>query len=182
MLIATRRFVAETFDRNAEERILGRLSEGARAAVEAASRSQWCPGSSWSEFIEAVGEEDSSTPTRFEHMRKVGRFMATEATGTYLRLLLKLFSPGMFLRKLPSFFERDIRPGKLEADISALDRGRVTISIKGADWFPYLSPVAAGWVEYVFEQIGVRESRWDFVRPSMDDVRSGDILYEISWT
>lgn len=181
ILRATDTCLNETFDPAAQDRIRGRLSDQTRQVTDKLTRSQWYPGRCWNELIEAACEEESSQQARVDLMRTVGRYLAMDATGTYLRLLLKLFTPGMFLRKMPSFFERDIRPGHVTADLSDLDNRRVMLTIQGGDAFSYLGPIAAGWIQFIFDQIGVKQSKVHIVRPPTDIVRSGDILYEITW-
>jgi hypothetical protein len=181
ILRATETCLNESFDAAAQDRIRGRLSDRTRQVTGNLTRSHWYPGSCWNELIEAVSAEESSHSAKVDRMRTIGRYLAMDATGTYLRLLLKLFTPGMFLRKLPSFFERDMRPGHVKSDLSDLDNRRVMLSIEGAEAFSYLAPIAAGWIQFVFDQIGVKKSKVHIVRPPTDVVRSGDILFEITW-
>lgn len=181
IIIATDRCVREVYDAPTQERIRGRLSEETRQKTEKVARSQWYPASCWTELIESACHEEHSPASRVERMKTVGRYLAMDATGTYLRLLLKLFTPGMFLRRLPTFFERDMRPGKVTADLSALDDRRVLLTILGAEEFCYLAPISSGWIEFVFEQIGVKGSDVNIVSPSGDETRSDDIRLEITW-
>lgn len=181
ILIATDRCVREVYDPAAQERIRGRISEETRQLTQKIARSQWYPGHCWTEVIEAACQEEHSPADRLDKMRTLGRYLAMDATGTYLRLLLKLFTPGMFLRRLPTFFERDMRPGKVTTDLSALDERRVTLSIAGAGEFSYLASISGGWIEFVFEQIGVKGSDVKIVSPIGDEIRSDNIRLDITW-
>ncbi len=181
ILQATDRCIRETYDPATEQRIRGRLSETTRELTQKIARSRWYPASCWTEMIESACEEESTPDSRLERMRMVGRYLAMDATGTYLRLLLKLFTPGLFLRRLPTFFERDMRPGKVEADLSALDERRVLLAIVGAEKFSYLASISSGWIDFVFEQIGVKGSAIRVVSPPPDVTRSDDIRLKITW-
>lgn len=181
IIIATDKCVREVYDPAAQERIRSRLSDETRQQTESIARSKWYPATCWTELIESACQEEHSPSNRLERMRTVGRYLAMDATGTYLRLLLKLFTPGMFLRRLPTFFERDMRPGKVTADLSALDDRKVILSILGAEDFSYLASISSGWIEFVFEQIGVKASDVKIASPSGDQSRSDDIRLEITW-
>jgi hypothetical protein len=181
IVMATDRYVRELYDPSAQERIRGRLSEDTRQTNEKLARSKWYPAGCWTELIESVVQEAPSPADRLERMKTVGRYLAMDATGTYLRLLLKLFTPGLFLRRLPTFFERDMRPGRVATDLSKLDDRKVLLTILGADEFSYLAPISSGWIEYVFEQIGVKGSDVKILNPTGDVTRSGDIRLEITW-
>ena len=181
IIMATDRCVREVYDPAAQERIRGRLSTDTRQRIEDLSRSQWYPASTWTELVDSASEEEVSPTDRLDRMQTIGRYLAMDATGTYLRLLLKLFTPGLFLRRLPTFFERDMRPGKVKTDLSALDDRRVILTIRGAESFSYLAPISSGWIEFVFEQIGVKGSDVKIVNPVGDVTRSDDIRLEITW-
>lgn len=100
-----------------------------------------------------------------------GRFAAQEATNTFLRLLMKVLTPNLFAKKLPSLYLRDNSKGKVDVEVA--DESLV-VTISNAKGFAHLPPMTMGWVLFALESMGkvpdtTHVSNWSFSNPDPDE-------------
>jgi hypothetical protein len=128
------------------------------------------------QIIANVGsnEPDASREALFQ----CGKYMAREATNTFLKILLKLLTPGLLAKKLPELLKRDFTSGRLVAEMN----GR-TLSCEYIDMgeFEHCIAMAPGFVATAFEAMGKKIEKveipgWSLDKPSMDRAR-----YELTW-
>jgi len=96
-----------------------------------------------------------------------GRFMANEATNTFMRLLMKVLTPGLFAKKLPDLWRRDCTHGKLELQV---DDRSLTLNLSDMDGHDHIGAVMPGYVGFALERMGrvvqdVTLEGWSLAKP-----------------
>ncbi len=111
-----------------------------------------------------------------------GRFVATEATNTFLKLFMKVLTPTLFAKKVPDIWERDHKgSGRFETDVTKADEGRIGMKLVGADGSDHIGIAAIGFITYGLNNMGkrdikVKQTGWSLATPSPHEVS-----YEITW-
>src|ERR1041385_2186448 len=68
------------------------------------------------QIVDVVGKRNDDRSREALHI--CGRYVAREATNTFLKLLMKLLNPGIFAKKLPDIFSRDFSSGRMTVEMN----------------------------------------------------------------
>src|SRR5262245_11110223 len=134
------------------KQLLDGLSPETKTAIATAKEATWVPLRTMSEVhraIASLGNGDESSART--HLIESGKYSATEASNTFLKLLMKLLTPVMFAKKLPDFWRRDCNIGKLVVDVND---ERIRCRLEGLAELDHVAPVAAGYVTFALEAMG----------------------------
>ena len=154
----------------------------ARPLAAKASRGEWVPARYWSSTIEAIAQEHPDLEQRHDAIVAFGRFMAEEAVGSYLKLLLRVLTPSMFLRRLPATFEHDIRPGSVTVDTSQMaERRLITITQHNVEGLAYVWTVGAGWVAQALSFTGLKGVKGRTLSPALDQPFASEGTFKVWW-
>lgn len=160
--------------------VFDRFSPSVRSTLETVKAIEWYPVEQMSEINQTIvdmlgkGDEDRAR----EAMIACGRYMATEATNTFLRLLMRVLTPGLFAKKLPDLWARDCSGGKVTVDVS---NERLICRLTGVKDFAHCGPVSLGWATFALQNMGkpVVSSKlhaWSLATPNPDEV-----WFEAAW-
>ena len=110
--------------------------------------------------------------------RSCGKFMAREATNTFLRLLMRMLTPNLFAKKLPDLWKRDCTGGRLQVQV---DEQKLVCHIYDAEGYDHLAAVATGYATFALETMGKVVEKttihgWSVERP----YQQGD-WFELIW-
>lgn len=108
-------------------------------------------------------------------LERCGEYIASHATGTFLRLLMKIFTPKLFAKQLPSIWTRDITKGRFEVDTTEVDEGRLIFRLKDIEGLDFVGPVAMGWIAFVMKAMNrppqsMKLSGWSRAQPGPAEV------------
>jgi hypothetical protein len=177
----TLRYIREGLPSDRRGRALARISPDTIAWVEGVVKpADMYPVEKLLEMLDAVVDAGNNDEAIAQHdLVHCGRFIANEATNTFLRLLMRVLTPELFARKLPSLYSRDHSKGAVRADVSA-DRLFLTMSdLKG---FSYIPPLTIGWVTFTLETMGKKllsskVSGWSVATRNVDEA-----TVEFTWS
>jgi hypothetical protein len=107
-----------------------------------------------------------------------GKFVAHEATNTYLRLLMRMLSPSLFAKKMPDFFQRDNLGGKIATEVNGKTLVCRFSEIAGYDHIPVM---AAGFAVFAFDAMGktldsLVSHNWSLANPCAEGAS-----FELTW-
>jgi hypothetical protein len=110
----------------------------------------------------------------YQTLVRTGEAVGTFATGTFLKLLLKMLTTRMFAKKFPDMFARDHKFGRIENE-SIDDHGMVVI-FKEVQGYDYFAPFAHGWGGFALKSIGVKNLKmrltpWSLAAPGPEEIR-----------
>jgi hypothetical protein len=149
-----------------------------RSAVRAVG---WYPHSDLTAYLMSIALVHGDEQKVEEALVGCGRCVAATATGTFMRLVMGLLTPAMFLKWMPHIWGRDMRIGRMESDVSQLARRRVRVRLTGVKDLCHFAPTARGFVEFVMNATGAKNvtvtmDGWSLTTPAPDTVR-----YDIQW-
>jgi len=136
---------------------------------------EWAPREILVKLYRAIADTHHGDERHvYEDLVRCGVAMGGFATGTFLKLLMKVLTPRMFARKFPDLWARDHERGRIEI-VSFNDHGMVMLctDMEGYDHF---APVAVGWGGSTLKTIGVKNLEmkvvpWSLAQPTAAEVR-----------
>ena len=162
-------------------RIDGALSFELKAALRDIKPGAWYPRSHQVELLTAVAKaHGSDAPTRSDLLR-CGAAM-TSGGNEFMRLLLKILTPELFLKKSERFWLRDhSQSGSCELErLDAMGHaGR--LRLRGIAGYTHAGIIWLGWIKNVLERVSgadaqVHQQGWTWANPAPDEV-----VYEVRW-
>lgn len=141
-------YAGQNFAPPQRDRVLAALSPDVRAMFPQAKRSEWYPIQYAEEFMQGIETVHGDVKKAEEDAVKLGMKIAEEAVGTFLKLLLKVLTPTMFVRQFPEFWRRYHNFGSLRYDLERISEKRVIMWVPG---YNYLHGIGAGWVKGAFQ-------------------------------
>lgn len=160
-------------------RTIDGLSPGLSSALGQVKAAEWMPASYSSELFRSIaalsrGDEDHAR----EELIKCGRYISSEATNTFLRLLMRVLTPAMFAKKLPSFWSRDATAGKYDVDVS---EDKIVCRLSDMQEFEHMGPIGIGFVSFALESMGktLKKSNlhgWSLAKPN-----PAECWFELYW-
>jgi hypothetical protein len=160
-------------------RVFEGLSPQTRDAVSGAKPAAWCSVSLMSEICRNVAALGGGNEERARDLLvKCGRFIANEATNTFLKLLMRMLTPTLFAAKLPDFWRRDCTGGKLVVDVSEQKLG---VRLHEIDGWDHVCVTTVGYVGFALEAMGKVVEKttihdWSLERPNQDGAS-----FELLW-
>lgn len=163
------------------ERVRSGLTPDVRAALENPVASKWYPRSYFVELNRGIAALHTQETDALEALSAAGRNMAEIATGTFMKLLLKMLTPALFARKFSDFWAHDNRGGRIDVDATKVDERRLDFWIREVRGFDHVGPVGRGYIQFAMSAItgsavDVTLEGWSLTRPGPDEVH-----YAVSW-
>jgi hypothetical protein len=169
MFSMTGAFLRETASARGLPDPMRQVSEPVRAALENTTPAGWYPVGHIAELNRVIAATlaDNDEKRARTDLASCGRFMANEATNTFMRLIMKVLTPGLFAKKLPSLWRRDCTHGNLD-----LETGDRTLKLKlsGMEGHDHIAAIMPGYVGFALERMGkvvdnVAVDGWSLTKP-----------------
>jgi hypothetical protein len=163
----------------AGEQAVQALSPALQHALKTATPAGWQPVAHVAELFHAVAKlGDGNEAKAREHLEKCGEYQAIAATTTFLRLVMKVLTPNMFAKKLPSLWSRDSTGGRYLADVH---EDHIVCHLKEMEAFEHFAPTSVGYVRYSLKTMGKEVTKttlsgWSLAKPS-----SPDMSFSLHW-
>lgn len=118
----------------------------------------------------------------YDDLVRCGTFIATEATNTFLKLLMQILTPTQFAKKIPEFWKRDQTGGFFEVDTSGAKHGALKLELCDVEGFDHIGVVSIGWISFGLTAMGksdvlVTQHGWGLGNPGPKEVG-----FEVRWT
>lgn len=165
------------------KKVLDRCPSSMRQTFELLLVSQWYP----TQIADAIcvafaesglGGQGLSLDNSF---RLLGIFIAENNLSTLYKVVLKFVTPDTMLGLLPRMWNtyfHDITVG-VEAGTEGPSTG--TCWVKGLGDFRYISPLAAGWVEFAYRKVGAKYINVQELNYRADFLNPDELIYKIKW-
>lgn len=159
----------------ARSQILEQIAPEIRAALGTYKEIEFYPIAHWSEVLRGIASLSNDDALAEQELEKCGEYIAHHATGTFLRLLMKVFTPRLFAKQLPSIWSRDNSRGRFDVDVTEVDEGRLVFRLTDAEGLDFVAPVAKGWIAFVMKGMGrppqsMKLSGWSLAQPGAAEV------------
>ena len=180
ILATTIGYLQETAGQERAGRILAGLSPELRQAITKVAPAAWYPISLLAEANRAIVEHlaENNEERARDLLLDCGRYMGHEASNTFLRIFMRMLTPTLFAKKLPTVWKRDFTGGRLELDVTD---GRLVCRIFEAHGHDHIGPVSAGWLGFALKAMGKPVEKtimhdWSLANPNVDGVG-----FELVW-
>lgn len=178
MLISTANYLRHKLGGDGQ-RLIDGMSSSTRSILTAEKPADWAPMASYVELLNAVaglGKGDDGKAR--DSLIDAGRFVAQEASTTFLRLFLKMLTPNLFAKKVPTVWQRDFSKGRAEAEIS--DK-RLVFRMFGISEMDHIPCTAPGFISFAMESMGksikgITVHNWSLTQPCNDGA-----YFELEW-
>lgn len=176
-----------TLDPEIRKRVEARLSTEVRVALQDARIDEWYPYDIAKATYDAIIAAHDSPADARRALYDLGRWSADATANSFLRLFLKIMSPGLFAKKLTQLLSKDFRgfPGgapDVVYDLSKESSGEIVVELRNAGNHPYLGVGAIGYIEFAFEHMGKKGVKVEERDCDMNDYGASFARWYISWT
>ena len=160
-----------------------RIKEGfpvsLRDALSSLKPAQWYPREHCIAMHRAIAE-GAGRENAYETLVSLGEFMATEATNTYLRLLLRLMTPPLFCKNVPKFWQRDHSAGEFSLEKVDSDAKRIEMRLHDVAGFDHVGPGSVGFLRFGRRAVGA-QAQFEQIGWSLDNPGPAEIRYRVTW-
>lgn len=171
------------FEPDVSRRIMDGLPPEIVLALPSLKPAEWYPREYLMAMLKGIAAVKSHDVGSYQDLVAYGNYVATEATNTFLKLLLKMLTPTLFAKKVPEFWQRDHRgSGHFEVDVQRANEGIIAMRLVGIGGFDHIGVAAIGFISCGLKTMGkkdvqVKQSGWSMATPSPDEVN-----YEVTWS
>jgi hypothetical protein len=176
-MMSTLKFIDTGYEAPVRQRILDQLSPEVRRTVGTYKEIDWYPSAHFSELLRGIAAAGGASDEQArEELVRAGQFIAGVAASTFLKLLMKVLTPTLFAKKIPSLWERDNQGGSIETDLSQADAGQIVFWLRDVGGYDFIAPVAVGWIEFAMQAMGRKVlertlSGWSLAQPGPAEAR-----------
>ncbi|NUP12534.1 MAG: hypothetical protein HOW73_41345 [Polyangiaceae bacterium] len=144
VMLGVGRYIEEELDPARRDRLHSKGQMVERANIK---QDAWYPLQPFANICRSLDELYDDPQEGFQAVRRAGKCIAEDGASTYLRLLMKVLTPKLFIRQFPGLWKRYHDFGELTIDMQDIDKNRV-VAIMPA--YPCVYGLAAGWIEFAF--------------------------------
>jgi len=183
LVTRTAAFIDRKFDPEQRERIYGQVSSEVRDALPKIGKNEFYPRGWLSQYLGSIARHYDDPQRGHDDIVECGLYHGNDATGTFLRLLVKFLTPKVFSRKFPELWAKDFRFGTISSNTDEADaRKRIEVMISDVDGFDWFAPLCTGYFKHIFATMGkksvqVVEKNCPVGTPSVPSLH-----FTISWT
>lgn len=181
VLVGFREYLQRHVDGATRDRLRESFSPHLKAAFDDPVTSRWYPRDLFVELNRGVASLYTTETGVRDGLTRAGHCIADVASGTFLKLLLKMLTPGLFARKFTDFWAHDNRGGRIEVDTSKLAAQEVQFYIKDIEGFDHVGPVGRGYIQFAMGAITKKEVQVDIGGWSLATPGPAEVHYQVRW-
>jgi len=178
----TARYLETSFDGETRKKLLDGLPATVRTEMASFAPADWYPREYSVALFRAIAQAKNDEQGSYKDLVACGELIASEATNTFLRLLMRIMSPTLFAKKVPEFWKRDQRGGYFEADVSRAEQAEIRMKLADVDGYDHIGIVSIGWIQFGMAALGkkgvsIQQRGWSLSQPAPREIE-----YEITWS
>ena len=178
----TAKYLESKFDPDTKRRVIEGMPASVRTMMTSFEPAEWYPREYSAALFRSIAAAKSDETGSYQDLVACGEFIASEATNTFLKLLMRIMSPTLFAKKVPEFWKRDQRGGYFEADVSRADDSVIKMKLADVEGYDHIGIVSIGWIQFGMVALGkkgvkVKQTGWSLATPG-----PREIDYEITWS
>ena len=178
-IIKTAEYLRQTAGEQEAKRLFNAFTPQTQHAIGTAKPAEWQAAEISSELLRAVaGLAKGNEEKAKQELVNCGKFLASEATNTFLKLLMKVLTPSMFAKKLPSLWSRDSSHGKFEVDVY---EDRIACRMLEMEHYEHITPISVGYVSFALEAMRKTIDRWNMDGWSLKTPNPSTSTFELYW-
>jgi hypothetical protein len=179
----TSKYLQTALDADRGKRALETLPAEVRGQLDGFAPAEWYPRSYSAALFRAIAASQPADETAaYNGLVSCGQFIATEATNTFLKLVMRIMTPTLFAKKIPDLWKRDQRGGQFEADVSDAERGLIRMRLDDVAGYDHIGIVSIGWIKFGMAALGKKDVRINHSGWSLATPAPRTIEYQIAWS
>ena len=140
----------------------------------------WYPRQYQVELLRAVAEAHGDEDATRSDLMRCGAAMAV-GDNEFMKLLMKVLTPELFLRKVSRFWQRDHQDSGGD-HLERLDADSACLRLRGVAGYAHSGLLWLGWMQEIFDEMGqagaqIVQQGWTWSNPAPDEV-----VYEVKWS
>ena len=173
---------SDYFQPQARQTILESLTPEVANALPAIKPAEWYTRDYLMDMLRGIARIKNTDDGVYEDLVAYGTYVSTEATNTFLKLMLKMLTPTLFAKKIPDVWQRDHRnSGTFEVDVQHANEGLIKLRLVGAGGFEHVGITSIGFISSAMKIMGKKDIRmtqkgWSLATPGPDRID-----YELRW-
>jgi len=176
-------FLQTQYEPSVSEQLLRRIPDDVRTSLSEIKPAEWYPRRYSVEMLRAIashrGDDEQAVK---DDLVRCGTFIATEASNTFLKILMKMLTPALFAKKIPDFWRRDQKGGHIEVNTSEAGSGRMQLHLRDVEGFDHIAIISIGWMIFGMKAMGkadvqVTQNGWSLESPGPREV-----TYDLKWS
>ena len=173
-------FIDHHYSHDVRQTIHARLPAALEGKLATVKSGTWYPLADLVTILQTMAEVAESPDVAEDNARLLGQFLSHAATGGFMRLLLKVLTPPIFLKKVPDIWPRMFSFGVFESDPSGFSSGTAVMTMRDVDAFDFVAPVSVGSIESVFSSMGYPDATVG-CQPVEGEPKGSAFRFDISW-
>ena len=178
----TTKYLEAKFDADTRRRSLDGLPPVFRSQINSIEPGEWYPRDYSVALFRAIAAAKNDEAGSYQDLVACGEYIASEATNTFLKLLMRIMSPTLFAKKVPDFWKRDQRGGYFESDVSRADDAVIKMRLADVEGYDHIGIVSIGWIQFGMTALGKKGVRitqrgWSVATPA-----PRTIDYQVTWS
>jgi hypothetical protein len=178
----TAKYLESKFDPDTRRRVVDGLPSTVKTMMSSFEPAEWYPRDYSAALFRSIAAARNDEAGSYQDLVACGEFIASEATNTFLKLLMRIMSPTLFAKKIPEFWKRDQRGGAFEADVSRAGDSMIKMRLVDVEGYDHIGIVSIGWIQFGMTALGkkgvvIKQTGWKLDKPGPKDVE-----YEITWS
>ena len=178
-ILKTAEYLRQIAGEQESKRLFNGFSPELQHVLGTATVAGWQPATASSELLRAVaGLAKGDNERAKQELVSCGRFLAAEATNTFLKLLMKVLTPSMFAKKLPTLWSRDSSHGKFAVDVF---EDRISCRMLEMEHYEHITPISVGYVSFALEAMRKQIDHWNMQGWSLATPNPSESSFELYW-
>jgi uncharacterized protein (TIGR02265 family) len=177
---ASLNYLTESVGKAKADEVLGTGTQELRRVLADPNPVERYPIALYSEInrliAETIGGNDEEK--RSEAIVACGKYAAHTASNTFLRLLMRVLTPDLFAKKLPSLFARDFNFGHLEVTV---DSRRLVCNMTDVEGFDWGASLSLGFAKFTLETMGKQIESTRVSGPTNANPGPASQTFELYW-
>lgn len=176
-------FLETQYEPSVSEKLLAQVPAEVRRDLMTVKPAEWYPRQHSVAVLRAIASHGGKNQDAVQSdLMRCGTFIATEATNTFLKLLMKMLTPTLFAKKIPDFWQRDMKGGRFEADVTEAGSGHIKLRLCDIAGFDHIGIVSMGWIVFGMQAMGksdvkVVQEGWSLATPG-----ASQVTYDLTWS
>src|SRR5262245_61772472 len=131
MVLSTIACLEANYNEEQKKRVYDQLSPDVRDMLGKHDKVHWYPVHHVSDLFRGIALLDDDEKKAHDRLVQVGRYIGSNATNTFLKLILRIMTPRLFAAKVGDFWARDHKIGVLKADASRVSERIIHVNLSG---------------------------------------------------
>lgn len=177
----------QTLDPEFIRRVEANLSPDECRLMYEAKPDDWYPHDYFAAPYRAIVAAHDDPVAGRRAVEAAGRWACEEMANSFLRLVMRMMTPGLFVKKCSQLLAKDFRGWRGGApdviyDLSKEKAGEVTIEVRNIGNHPYLGASAIGYIEFAFEHMGKKNLKVEERDCDINDYAAPFARWYVTWT